>query len=119
MQVLEALCGLLIRGEKKDRSAFGWYEKALKAHINLTRLYEYFLYSLPDDYGHALPKEVLLYFSYDKSLDQANKSVLYKNILQYVKPFYGTVSGLCAGNGAVCHGTAACRQNERLSGCDL
>ena len=31
MQVLEALCGLLIRGEKKDRSAFGWYEKALKA----------------------------------------------------------------------------------------
>lgn len=21
--------------------------------------------------------------------------------------------------GAVCHGTAACRQNERLSGCDL
>ncbi len=61
------------RGEKKDRSAFGWYEKALKAHINLTRLYEYFLYSLPDDYGHALPKEVLLYFSYDKSLDQANK----------------------------------------------
>lgn len=86
MQVLEALCGLLIRGEKKDRSAFGWYEKALKAHINLTRLYEYFLYSLPDDYGHALPKEVLLYFSYDKSLDQANKSVLYKNILQYVNP---------------------------------
>lgn len=31
MQVLEALCGLLIRGEKKDRSAFGWYEKALKS----------------------------------------------------------------------------------------
>ena len=29
---------------------------------------------------------MLLYFSYDKSLDQANKSVLYKNILQNVNP---------------------------------
>lgn len=36
--------------------------------------------------GHALPKEVLLYFSYDKTLDQTSRSVLYKNILQYVNP---------------------------------
>ncbi|MFR3754418.1 MAG: DUF5717 family protein [Enterocloster sp.] len=42
--------------------------------INLTRLYEYFLYSLPDDYRHLLPKEVLLYFSYDKDLDSHSRS---------------------------------------------
>ncbi len=86
MKILEALCSLLIRGDRTDRGSFAWYEKAMKAHINLTRLYEYFLYSLPEDYGHALPKEVLLYFSYDKSLDQTSRSVLYKNILQYVNP---------------------------------
>lgn len=86
MKILEALCSLLIRGDRRDRSSFNWYEKAMKAHINLTRLYEYFLYSLPEDYGHALPKEVLLYFSYDKTLDQTSRSVLYKNILQYVNP---------------------------------
>lgn len=82
--LLEALCSTLIRGECKSRSAFTWYEKALEQGVNLTRLYEYFLYSLPGDYGHLLPKEVLLYFSYDKDLDSHSRSVLYMNILLYM-----------------------------------
>ncbi|MBS5283302.1 MAG: hypothetical protein KHY46_05435 [Clostridiales bacterium] len=86
MELLEAICSLLIRGEQKTREAFGWYEKAMSCHVNLTRLYEYFLYSLPEDYGHLLPKEVLLYFSYDKGLDSQSRAVLYKNILLYMNP---------------------------------
>ena len=85
-EVLEALCALLIRGDQKGMSAFGWYQLALERGINLTRLYEYFLYSLPEDYGHLLPKEVLLYFSYDKDLDEKNRCVLYRNILTYMNP---------------------------------
>ena len=41
-EVLEALCALLIRGDQKGMSAFGWYQLALERGINLTRLYEYF-----------------------------------------------------------------------------
>lgn len=85
-ELLEAVCGFLIRGEQTDREAFLWYEKALKAHINITRLYEYFLYSLPEDYNRLLPKEVLLYFSYDKMLDREHRCVLYRNILLYMSP---------------------------------
>lgn len=86
MEVLEALCSLLIKGDRRGAGAFKWYEKALNCHINLTRLYEYFLYSLPEDYGCLLPKEVLLYFSYDKDLDSHSRSVLYSNILLYMNP---------------------------------
>ena len=85
-ELLEAVCGFLIRGEQKSKEAFLWYERALKAHINITRLYEYFLYSLPDDYNRLLPKEVLLYFSYDKMLDREHRCVLYRNILLYMSP---------------------------------
>ena len=84
--VLEAVCSLLIKGDCKEKDAFVWYEKALEQGINLTRLYEYFLYSLPEDYGHLLPKEVLLYFSYDKDLDRHSRQVLYRNILEYMNP---------------------------------
>ena len=84
--LLEALCSHLIRGERKGADAFVWYEKALEQGVNLTRLYEYFLYSLPEDYGHLLPKEVLLYFSYDKDLDSHSRQVLYRNILEYMNP---------------------------------
>ena len=31
MKILEALCSLLIRGDRRDRSSFNWYEKAMKA----------------------------------------------------------------------------------------
>ena len=48
-KLLEAVCGLLIRGEQKTGEAF-YGMKGQEAHINITRLYEYFLYSLPDDY---------------------------------------------------------------------
>lgn len=85
-ELLEAVCSILIKGERKSRKAFLWYEKALKEGVNLTRLYEYFLFSLPEDYAYLLPKEVLLYFSYDKDLDPYSRSVLYRNILLYMNP---------------------------------
>ena len=85
-EILEAVCSLLIKGDCKEKDAFAWYEKALEQGVNLTRLYEYFLYSLPEDYGHLLPKEVLLYFSYDKDLDRHSRQMLYRNILEYMNP---------------------------------
>ena len=60
-------------------------------------------------------RSALLYFSYDKSLDKGSRSILYKNILQFVNPSSEDLSGLCAGDGAVCHGTAVCRADEQLS----
>lgn len=83
-EILEAICCMMIKGEYKRQEDFQWYELALKKGISLTRLYEYYLYSLPEQYDHLLPKEVLLYFSYGHDLDRNSKAVLYKNILQYM-----------------------------------
>ncbi len=84
-EILSAVCCMLIKGDMRSAEAFGWYEKGLSEGVSLTRLYEYYLYSLPEDYGKPLPKEVLLYFSYAKELDSHTKSVLYSNILLYLK----------------------------------
>ncbi len=86
IEVLEAVCSILIKGDRKGAQPFAWYELALESGVNLTRLYEYFLYSLPGDYSHLLPREVLLYFSYDKDLDTHSRLILYKNILLYMNP---------------------------------
>ena len=84
-ELLAAICSMLIRGEKTSAKAFAWYEKGLEAGLDLTRLYEYYLASLPDGYDHLMPKEVLLYFSYARDLDETSKSRLYRNILLYLK----------------------------------
>ncbi len=83
-EFLSAVCGMLIRGDCRDEKYFPWYEKALKAGVSLTGLYEYYLYSIPKDYPYLLPKEVLLYFSYEKSMDDYSRSLLYMNILKYM-----------------------------------
>ncbi len=84
-EILEAICSILIRSERRDEEAFTWYEKGIKAGISLTRLYEYYLYSLPKNHGSVLPREVLLYFSYGgNELDRQSKSILYRNVLEYL-----------------------------------
>ncbi len=85
-EILEAICCLRIKGERQGAEDFIWYDLALKEQINLTRLYEYYLYSLPENFDHALPKEVLLYFSYSQELDNRTRTVLYQNILTYISP---------------------------------
>ena len=86
-EMLTAVCCLLIKGNVKNEKSFAWYEKGIEEEISLTRLYEYFLYSLPKTYEKMMPKQVLLYFSYEHShLDRRSRSVLYKNILTYVEP---------------------------------
>lgn len=84
--VIEAICSLLIKGDIRKQSDFHWFEKALQEDINLTRLYEYYLYTLPDTYSRLLPKEVLMYFSYTRDMDRHSRSVLYMNIVRYMKP---------------------------------
>lgn len=81
--ILGTICAMLIRGDCRSRRYFQWYEEGVKAGIGLTRLNEYYLYSLPEDYKKQLPKEILLYFSYVNDLDFNSKSVIYANILTY------------------------------------
>ena len=63
-ELLGAVCGLLIKGNCRSKDCFLWYQKAVEEEISLTRLYEYYLYSLPEQYDTMLPRQVLLYFSY-------------------------------------------------------
>lgn len=86
IEILNAVCSILIKADCRDKKYFKWYKKALEDGISLTRLYEYYLYALPDDYPYLLPKEVLLYFSYEKSMDTANREVLYNNIARFMNP---------------------------------
>lgn len=85
-KLLAAVCSMLIRGNMREKRYFARYEEAIRAGISLTRLYEFFLYSLPEDYDRLLPKEVLLYFSYEADLDTESRAALYQNILLYAEP---------------------------------
>jgi len=85
-ELVAAVCRILIQGEKKGTEYFKWYQQGVAQDVRLTRLYEYFLYSLPGDWEGEMPQEIYLYFSYTNTLDELSKAVLFDNVLSCFAP---------------------------------
>ncbi|QNM04768.1 DUF5717 family protein [Qiania dongpingensis] len=84
-EILTGVCAMLIRGDCRSEADFSWYAKGVEEDIHLTRLYEYYLYALPEGYDKPLPRILLLYFSYNHTLDYHAQAILYLNVLTYMK----------------------------------
>lgn len=81
--LLNSVCSLLIKGERREKACFPFYEEGVKRDLKLTRLYEYYLYTMPEQMEQPLPRQLLLYFSYQQPADYEVRARLYLNILQY------------------------------------
>ena len=82
INILSAIVTMLIKGNKTDTKYFVWYEEAVEKEIKLTGLYEYFMYSIPEDYREQIPQIILMYFSYNTNISSNKLSVLYRNIIE-------------------------------------
>lgn len=78
--VLQEICRLLIKGGKAGREYFKWYKRGIEQELRITRLYEYYMMSVDTSATEALPKMVLMYFSYQNSLSYELAAFLYANV---------------------------------------
>lgn len=81
--LLSAICSLLIKTGSAGESYFKWFQKGVERDLKLTSLYEYYLYSVPEEYEESLPQAILMYYSYQNELDNKGRLLLYSNILKY------------------------------------
>ena len=81
-ELLQAVCSLLIKGNKIGKQYFVWYEKAVQAEIKLTRLYEYYMMSLDQEKEIDIPRMVLMYFSYQADIHADYAAYLYRYIYE-------------------------------------
>ena len=81
-ELLQAICSLLIKGNKAGKPYFKWYEKAILAEIKITRLYEYYMMSLDLEKEIDIPKMVLMYFSYQTDLNTDYAAYLYRYVYE-------------------------------------
>ena len=82
VRILQQICALLIKGGKTDNRYFDWYRLGVENNLRITNLYEYYMMSLDLSVTHEIPKVVLMYFSYQNSLDYERAAYLYNYILQ-------------------------------------
>lgn len=88
--LIEELVGLYIRTGSISEEAFRVYGCAIRQGSEITRLYTYYLYAMPYGYSECLPREVYLYFSYEKEIEEQIKLPLYYNILSNFGPEWET-----------------------------
>lgn len=81
-QTVASICRMLILGKKRGTEYFKWYALGVSLEVRVTKLYEYYMMSLPLDYVGELPKMVLMYFAYQSNLDYEHNAYLYAYIVK-------------------------------------
>ncbi|HHV12076.1 MAG TPA: hypothetical protein GXX75_17520 [Clostridiales bacterium] len=81
-EILSVICSMLIKGMQRSEKYFPWYRLGVEAHLRITELYEYYMYSVPDKAEITLAQPVLLYFIYNSSLSDRKKAFLYASVIR-------------------------------------
>ncbi len=81
--LLQAVCGLLIRSVRTDKESFFWFQKAVDKQLRITMLYESYMASRGMDDLSLPPKYVLMYFAYQCDLEKRLKAHLFRIILEH------------------------------------
>lgn len=83
LDVLNAICSLLIKGSKRSNAYFEWYKLGVLANLRLAELYEYFMHSIDEEADQPLPQNLLYYFSYSNTLSVYKRAYLYAYVIRH------------------------------------
>lgn len=81
-EVLEAICKLVMKGTPTRKEYFRWYALAVEHEIRITRLYEYYIETMNEDYHGMLPQVIRMYFAYNNTLSANRKAFVYANVIR-------------------------------------
>lgn len=81
-ETLQNICTLLIRGNCRGKEDFPWYAAGVEENLRITKLYEYYMYSLDMEEMIKLPKVVYMYFAYHNNLDWERSAYLYASLVE-------------------------------------
>ena len=87
VQTIQAICKLLVLGNKCGTQYLEWYEKGVEREVRVPRLYECYMMSLDLDKEYELPKMILMYFAYQSDLDYERNAYLYAYIVRHKEQY--------------------------------
>ncbi len=80
--ILSVIYRMMVKNETIPKNGFRWIKAAVDADLRITNLYENYLLYCDKTSMEPLPKMLLLYFTYNSSLEYSLKAYLYANIYQ-------------------------------------
>lgn len=82
-EIVDVICSLLIKNNISGSRYFEWFDYAVKLQLRITKLYEYYMYSIPYDYEGVIPKAVLMYFGYRNDMNYHKIAFMYANLIKH------------------------------------
>lgn len=80
--IVNAICTLLIKGNRVGQEYFKWYELAVKSEVKMAQLFENYMLSIgPAHIRHPLPRTIFLYFMHGNNLNYQKEAALYANLI--------------------------------------
>lgn len=86
-EVAQAICQALIIGRFDDKKYNKWFEIGVENNARITKLFEYYMYSLDDKKYKQLPLSVYRYFHFNADSIPDQQSYLYANVIENRKAF--------------------------------
>lgn len=82
--LLQAIVSYLLRGRCIGKKYALWYKRGIEMDLNLTGIYENYMYCIDESDTDVLPQILEMYFSYDDSeLPEEKREYLYANVIMY------------------------------------
>ena len=88
--IIEVVATMLIKGNLSGPGYFKWFDKAVRMQLRITKLYEYYMYSVPSDYDGIIPKSVLMYFGFRNDMNYHRIAFLYANLIDHKREYADT-----------------------------
>ncbi|MDO4478155.1 MAG: DUF5717 family protein [Lachnospiraceae bacterium] len=79
---IEAVCRFIMKGQPRKKEYFRWYAAAVDEGVRMTRLYEYYIETMPTTFQKRFPTAVRRYFTMNSSLGGRQLAFIYANVIR-------------------------------------
>ncbi|MBS6196352.1 MAG: hypothetical protein KH828_12310 [Clostridiales bacterium] len=80
--LVDNICKYIMKGNPRKKEYFRWYDLAVEHDIRITRLYEYYIETMPTGYQSVLPQVIRMYFVYNNTLSSKKRASVYANVIR-------------------------------------
>lgn len=80
--LVDNICKYIMKGRPGKKEYFRWYALAVEKDIRITRLYEYYIETMPEGYQEVLPQVIRKYFVYNNTLSSRKRAMVYANVIR-------------------------------------
>lgn len=81
-ELLNNICKYIMKGQPRRKEYFRWYSQAVEQDLRITRLYEYYIETMPQGYQNVLPQVIRMYFVYNNTLSSRKRAMVYANVIR-------------------------------------